>query len=45
MAIVRAIENGFAPEEIIENCGLGPMAEYMKSCGAEALLLGCTHFP
>lgn len=45
MAIVRAIENGFAPEEIIENCGLGPLAEYMKSCGAEALLLGCTHFP
>ncbi len=45
MAIVRAIENGYDPEEIVENCGLGALAEYMKSCGAEALLLGCTHFP
>lgn len=45
MAIVRAIEDGLEPKEIIEKCGLGHMAEYMKRCGAEAILLGCTHFP
>lgn len=45
MAIVRDIEEGYDPETIIENCGLKHMAEYMKACGAEAILLGCTHFP
>ena len=45
MAVVRAIEEGLEPEEIVESCGLSAMAEYMKSCGAEAIILGCTHFP
>ena len=45
MAIVRMIEDGHEPEEIVESCGLMAMAEYMKACGAEAVLLGCTHFP
>ena len=45
MSIVRAIEDGFEPESIIEECGLLHMAEYMKACGAEAIILGCTHFP
>ena len=45
MAIVRDIEEGYDPEEIVENCGLAAMAEYMKACGAETILLGCTHFP
>ena len=45
MAVVRAIEDGLSPAEIVEGCGLRAMAEYMKACGAEAVLLGCTHFP
>jgi len=45
MAIVRAIEDGQSPEEIVEKCGLAHMVKYMESCGAEAIVLGCTHFP
>ena len=45
MAVVRAIEDGVPPKEIVENCALGALAQYMQASGAEALLLGCTHFP
>ncbi len=45
MAIVRAIEDGLAPGEIAERCGLAHMLKYMEACGAEAIVLGCTHFP
>ena len=45
MAIVRMIEDGAAPGEIVEECGLEEMAKYMEACGAEAIVLGCTHFP
>lgn len=45
MAIVRAIEDGLEPEEIVERCGLTHAVKYMEACGAEAIVLGCTHFP
>lgn len=45
MAIVRMIEDGESPEKIVEYCGLEEMARYMEACGAEAIVLGCTHFP
>lgn len=45
MAIVRAIEDGQTPAEVMENCGLAHMLRYMEACGAEAVVLGCTHFP
>ena len=45
MAIVRKIEDGVDPEEIVKGCGLEEMAKYMEACGAEAIVLGCTHFP
>lgn len=45
MAIVSDIEEGLDPAEICEKRGLAEMAAYMKACGAEALILGCTHFP
>lgn len=45
MAIVRAIEDGLSPAEVVEKCGLADMAGYMEACGAEAIVLGCTHFP
>ncbi|MBR0399316.1 MAG: aspartate/glutamate racemase family protein [Mogibacterium sp.] len=45
MSIVRAIERAHAPAEIIKECGLEYMVRYMETCGAEAMILGCTHFP
>ena len=45
MSIVRAIEDGFTPAEIVEKCGLRDLLKYMEACGAEAVVLGCTHFP
>ena len=45
MSIVRAIEDGLTPEDIAVKCGLADMLKYMEACGAEAVLLGCTHFP
>ena len=45
MAIVRAIEDGKAPAQIVEELGLVHLIRYMESCGCEAIILGCTHFP
>ena len=45
MSIVNAIEAGLAPSEVIGGCGLEHMLSYMEACGAEALVLACTHFP
>jgi glutamate racemase len=45
MAIVRAIEDGLSPEKIIEKCGISHLLRYAEACGAEAMVLGCTHFP
>ena len=45
MAIVRAIEDDLSPEEIIDKCGIAQLLKYFETCGAEALVLGCTHFP
>lgn len=45
MAIVRAIEDGVDAAEIVKDCGLEAMASYMEASGAEAIVLGCTHFP
>ena len=45
MVIVRAIEDGLTPEDIAAKCGLAHMLKYMEESGAEAVVLGCTHFP
>lgn len=45
MAIVRAIEDGLSPGEVVDRCGLREVTAYMRACGAEAIILGCTHFP
>lgn len=45
MSIVHAIEDGMAPAEIVKKFELSAMTEYMKASGAEAMILGCTHFP
>ncbi len=45
MAIVRAIEDGLEPAEIVRKLGLDHMIKYIEASGAEAIVLGCTHFP
>ena len=45
MAIVSAIEEGLSPRVIIRSFGLEELAKYMQASGAEAIILGCTHFP
>ena len=44
MGIVSAIEEGLSPKVIIRSFGLKEMAAYMRASGAEAIILGCTHF-
>ena len=45
MTIVRAIEDDLSPEDIVGKCGISHLLKYFEACGAEALVLGCTHFP
>lgn len=45
MALVHAIEDGLEPDRIVRDFRLAELSEYMEACGAEALILGCTHFP
>ncbi len=45
LAIVKDIEAGYSPEEIIERQGLVQLADFFKASGAQAWILGCTHFP
>ncbi len=45
MAMVRAIENEMPPAEMVKDFGLKDLAAYMQASGAEAIVLGCTHFP
>ncbi|MBQ9272317.1 MAG: aspartate/glutamate racemase family protein [Mogibacterium sp.] len=45
MSIVRAIEEGKAPADIVRECGIDHLIRYMEACGSEAVVLGCTHFP
>ena len=45
LPVVLAIERGEAPEELVERHRLPELADWFAAQGAEALLLGCTHFP
>lgn len=45
LELVLAIEAGEAPEAIVERLHLADLADWYQACGAEALVLGCTHFP
>ena len=33
------------PEELVERHHLAELAAWFQSCGAQTLILGCTHFP
>ena len=45
LAIVRDIEAGYSPAEIIRRQGLIELARFFEAAGAQAWILGCTHFP
>ncbi len=45
LPVVLAIEAGLPPEQIVAEHRLETLANWFAACGAEALLLGCTHFP
>lgn len=45
MTLVRAIEDGLSPGEIVDTHGIEELLAYMEACGVEAIVLGCTHFP
>lgn len=42
---VLSVEAGLAPEELVRRHHLGALTGWFQSVGAEALVLGCTHFP
>ena len=43
--MVLSIEAGEPPEELVARHRLPELADWFAAQGAEALLLGCTHFP
>lgn len=45
LPVVLAIEAEENPEQLIERYRLPELADWFLSCNAEALILGCTHFP
>lgn len=45
LPLVLGIEAKEAPDMLIERLHVPDLASWYQSCGAEALLLGCTHFP
>ena len=45
LPVVLSVEAGLPPEELVELHQLPRLADWFAACGAEALLLGCTHFP
>ncbi len=45
LELVEAVEAKISPEEIIEKFNLVQLIDFFEKNGAEALVLGCTHFP
>ena len=45
LPVVGSIERGETPERIIQQFHLEALAAWFADWGAEAMLLGCTHFP
>ena len=45
MPLVIEIEKKTDSDEIVEKLKLNSMAEFFDAMGAEAIILGCTHFP
>lgn len=45
LLLVQGVEAGEPPEALAERCGLPEALRFFERCGAEAVVLGCTHFP
>ena len=45
LPVVLSIEAGEPPEELVSHHRLPELCGWYESVGAEALVLGCTHFP
>ncbi len=45
LLLVQGIEAGAPPERLAEDCGLPALLRFFEENGAEAVVLGCTHFP
>lgn len=45
LPVVLSIEAGLPPKELVAQHRLAELAEWFRSRGMEALVLGCTHFP
>lgn len=45
LPLVLAIETAPPPEDLVRQYHLAELADWFLSCGMEAMVLGCTHFP
>ena len=45
LELVKAIEEGNKPEQIVEDFNFKPLFNYFELTNVEAVVLGCTHFP
>ena len=45
LELVKAIEEGNKPEQIVEDFNFKTLFNYFKLTNVEAVVLGCTHFP
>lgn len=45
LRLVQGVEAGTPPEELARDCGLEEVLGFFERNGAEAVVLGCTHFP
>ena len=45
LPLVLGVEAGTPPEKLVEDCGLEHLLCFFEAGGAEAVVLGCTHFP
>ena len=45
LLLVQGVEAGRDPAALLEECGVPELLRYFEANGAEAVVLGCTHFP
>ena len=45
LPLVLGIEAGRPPDTLLEECGVPDLLRFFERNGAEAVVLGCTHFP
>lgn len=45
LGAVLSVEAGESPEDLVARHHLSELASWFQDCGAQAMVLGCTHFP